>query len=339
MTSKSDSLEGVPILYQVFDFDYFYGGESEQFSYYRIPRLLVTGYQFKNLSTDAKLLYGLMLDRMSLSARNGWYDELGRVYIFYSLEEVMADLNCGHDKAVKMLAELDTVKGIGLIERVKQGQGRPTIIYVKQFTTKAIPLYQQPPPTDEPQSSESRSLDFGFSEVKTSENQNSRFREIRSADFGKTEVPIYNNYPYSNYPDKSHLYLSINQSNQMMDAIDREKVTDCVRENIGYAAFGEQQRPHVDELVELIVDTLCSPQATFRIGGVQFNQSIVKKRLIELEQSHIEYVLECMCKNTTKIRNIRGYLLTALYNAPSTIEHYYQAAVQHDLYGQQSGRE
>lgn len=323
----------------VLNFDYFYGGESELFSYYRIPRLLVTGYQFKNLSTDVKLLYGLMLDRMSLSARNGWYDELGRVYIFYSLEEVMADLNCGHDKAVKMLAELDAVKGIGLIERVKQGQGKPTIIYVKQFTTKAVPLCKQLPSTDESRIAESRSLDFGFSEVKTSENQNSRFREIRSADFGKTEVPIYNNYPYCNYPDKSYLYLSINQSNQMTDAIDREKVTDCVRENIGYTAFTEQRRPQVDELVELIVDTLCSPQATFRIGGVQFKQTIVKKRLIELEQSHIEYVLECMCKNTTKIRNIRGYLLTALYNAPSTIEHYYQAAVQHDLYGQQSGRE
>ena len=311
-------------------FDYFYGGESEQFSYYRIPRLLVTGHQFKNLSTDAKLLYGLMLDRMGLSARNGWYDEKGRVYIFYSLEEVMADLNCGHDKAVKMLADLDTVKGIGLIERVKQGQGKPTIIYVKQFTTKAVPLPPQPPATDESQSAESRSLDFGFSEVKTSENQNSGLREIRSAEFGKSEVPIYNNYP-----DRSYLYLSINQSNQPMDAIDREKVTACVKEYIGYVAFPQQQRPQVDELVELIVDTLCSPQATFRIGGVQFKQAIVKKRLIELEQAHIEYVLDAMSKNTTRIRNIRGYLLTVLYNAPTTIEHYYQTAVQHDLYGQQ----
>lgn len=323
-------------MYSVVSFDYFYGGESEQFSYYRIPRLLVTGYQFKNLSTDAKLLYGLMLDRMGLSARNGWYDEKGRVYIFYSLEEVMTDLNCGHDKAVKMLADLDTVKGIGLIERVKQGQGKPTIIYVKQFTTKAVPL---PPATNKSQSAESRSFDFGFSELWTSDNQNSGLLEIRSADIAKPEVPIYNNYPYSNYLDKTYLYLSINQSNQTMDVIDREKVTACVKENIGYIAFSQQQRPQVDELVELIVDTLCSPQATFRIGGIQFKQAIVKKRLIELEQSHIEYVLECLSKNTTKIRNIRGYLLTTLYNAPTTIEHYYQATVQYDLYGQQSGQE
>ena len=155
-------------------FDYFYGGESEQFSYYRIPRLLVTGQQFKNLSLDAKMLYGLMLDRMGLSAKNGWYDKRGRVYIFYSLEEIMADLNCGHDKAVKMLADLDVPKGIGLIERVKQGQGKPTIIYVKQFITKAIPSPPQPP-ADDQHPSENRSPDFGFSEVKPSENQKSHY--------------------------------------------------------------------------------------------------------------------------------------------------------------------
>ena len=110
-------------------FDYFYGGQSDAFSYYRIPRLLITGQQFKSLSTDAKLLYGLLLDRMGLSSRNGWYDELGRVYIYYPLDEIQDDLSCGHDKAVKLLAELDTGKGIGLIERVKQGQGRPAKIY------------------------------------------------------------------------------------------------------------------------------------------------------------------------------------------------------------------
>lgn len=119
-------------------FSYFYGEESEQFSFYRIPRLLITGAQFKNLSIDAKLLYGLLLDRMSLSAKNGWYDEQGRVYIYYTLEEIMSDMNCGKDKGVKLLSELDTNRGIGLIERVKQGQGRPARIYVKRFASRAI---------------------------------------------------------------------------------------------------------------------------------------------------------------------------------------------------------
>ena len=105
------------------DFDYYYGDESNQFSFYRIPRQLVTGERFKQLSTDAKLLYGLLLDRMGLSAKNGWYDGAGRVYIYYTLEEIQNDLRCAHGKAVKLLAELDKGKGFSLIERVKQGQG------------------------------------------------------------------------------------------------------------------------------------------------------------------------------------------------------------------------
>jgi len=91
--------------------------------------------EFKQLSTDAKLLYGLLLDRMGLSSRNGWYDEKGRVYIYFPLDNIKEILNCSNDKAAKLLAELDTGKSIGLIQRVKQGQGKPARIYVKRFTS------------------------------------------------------------------------------------------------------------------------------------------------------------------------------------------------------------
>lgn len=120
-------------------YDYYYGAESSQFSFYRIPRQLITGDHFKRLSTDAKLLYSLLLDHMSLSAKNGWYDDQGRVFIYYTLDEIQENLNCAHGKAVKLLSELDTGNGFGLIERVKQGQGRPTKIYVKRFTTRMKP--------------------------------------------------------------------------------------------------------------------------------------------------------------------------------------------------------
>ena len=115
---------------------YFYGHEAEQYAFYRIPKTLISDPRFRNISIDAKLLYGLMLDRMSLSMKNGWIDELGRVYIYFVLDEIQDLLQCGHEKAVKLLAELDNEKGIGLIERVKRGQGKPTIIYVKQFCDK-----------------------------------------------------------------------------------------------------------------------------------------------------------------------------------------------------------
>lgn len=99
--------------------EYFYGDEAEQFIYFRIPRQLITDPRFKHLSTDAKLLYGMLLDRMSLSVKNGWYDEDGRVYIYYTVEEICTDMNCGRDKAMKMLADLNTKKGVGLINRIK----------------------------------------------------------------------------------------------------------------------------------------------------------------------------------------------------------------------------
>ena len=114
-------------------FRYFYGDEAEQFSFYRIPKALFTDSRFKDLSTDAKLLYGLMLDRMGLSQKNGWRDKNNRIFIYFTVDDVMAQLCCKNDKALKLLAELDGRSGIGLIERRRQGQGKPAIIYVRHF--------------------------------------------------------------------------------------------------------------------------------------------------------------------------------------------------------------
>ena len=111
-------------------FDYYYGVQSEQFSFYRIPRLLIKDPHFKCLSSDAKLLYGLMLDRMALSMKNHWLDDKNRAYIIYSIDSVMDDLSCSKPTCVKIMKELDT---FGLIERRRKGLGKPDIIYVKNF--------------------------------------------------------------------------------------------------------------------------------------------------------------------------------------------------------------
>ena len=173
-------------------YDYYYGDESSQFSFYRIPRQLITGQHFKKVSTDAKLLYGLLLDRMGLSARNGWYDDAGRVYIFYTLDEIQEDLSCGHEKAVKLLSELDADKGCGLIERVKQGQGRPAKIYVKRFTTRQITA-ESLAPQEFPRLPKIGSQEVGKSEVKASEKQKSRLPKSRSQDFRFSEVQTSEN--------------------------------------------------------------------------------------------------------------------------------------------------
>lgn len=112
--------------------DYYYGLEAEQYTFFRIPKILFSP-TYKTLSVSAKMLYALMLDRMSLSARNRWMDEDGRVFIYFRMSEIMSALGCGHNKAIALYAELEKV---GLIERKKQGMGRPAKIYVKNFIPK-----------------------------------------------------------------------------------------------------------------------------------------------------------------------------------------------------------
>ena len=112
-------------------YEYFYGAQAEQFSFYRIPKALFTEPNFRELSTDAKVLYGILLDRMSLSLKNHWLDAQNKVYIIFTVEEIMDALNCANQKATRLMVELE--KQAGLIERKRQGLGRPNLIYVKNF--------------------------------------------------------------------------------------------------------------------------------------------------------------------------------------------------------------
>lgn len=114
-------------------FDYYYGLEGEQFQFIRLPKMLVEDKRFQILSDRAKILYGILLDRMSLSRKENWLDKENRVYILFSINSVAESLNCSAPTACKAMAELDSEHGIGLIERHKRGQGKPDIIYVKNF--------------------------------------------------------------------------------------------------------------------------------------------------------------------------------------------------------------
>ena len=115
-------------------FNYFYGTEADQFSFYRIPKALFTDSYFKDLSSDAKILYGLMLDRMSLSIKNQWFDDKNRAYIYFSIEDIMELLNCGRNKAIKSMRELDDETGIGLIEKRRQGFGKYDVVPKEEIT-------------------------------------------------------------------------------------------------------------------------------------------------------------------------------------------------------------
>lgn len=194
------------------EFHYFHEYEANQFAFYRIPKALFTEDCFRSLSSDAKVLYGLMLDRMSLSVKNNWIDEEGRVYIIFTLEHVMQYMNCGKDKGVKILAELDTEKGIGLIERIRRGLGKPTIIYIKNFVLREKSEIQEPLHyEEETENAEEQSAEAQSAEVLTSEKPKSGVLKNRSLDFGKTDSN-YNNYNKTDLNNSNLIHLSGNHN-------------------------------------------------------------------------------------------------------------------------------
>ncbi len=339
-------------------FDYYYGVEAEQFSFYRVPRLLIKDERFKGLSSDAKLLYGLMLDRMSLSIKNGWLDDGNRAYIIYTVDSMMEDLGCARATCVKVIKELDSDNGIGLIEKKRRGLGKPDIIYVKNFV---VVEDKKPDETaaNADKTIEVQNLNFkkfnnytsGSSETECQEVQDlnlQKFRKQTSRNSG-TELaevqkrdPNYTDYNQTkqNHTDMSHTN-PINQSTEKADTIDVMDETSTymalIRDNLEYEHHMKYDRhgnkEMYEEIYETVCDVVCVKRRTIRINGEDYPYELVKSRFLKLNSSHVEYVMSCMRDTVTKITNIRSYLITALYNAPSTMSHYYQQEVQHDIYG------
>lgn len=320
----------------ILQLDYYYGIEAEQFSFYRVPRLLIKDERFKKLSSDAKLLYGLMLDRMSLSMKNEWFDEDNRAYIIYTIDSIMEDLGCGKEKAVKVLAELDSVKGIGLVEKVRRGLGKPDIIYVKNFASLAENV-------DEKKSGNTDKItEVGKSDFRKSENQTSGSPEIEPQEVGESN-PNYTNYNQTdlNYTEESYINPIIQSDSGKKDTMDVmddvQTYIELIKENISYDHHmhydGYGKRELYDELFQVICEVVCVKRPTIRVAGEEYPYELVKSRFLKLESSHLEYVIGCMQNTTTKITNIKAYMVTALYNAPATINHFYQQEVQHDMYG------
>lgn len=212
------------------NFDYYYGIEAEQFSFYRIPRLLIKDERFKGLSSDAKLLYGLMLDRMSLSMKNGWLDDENRAYIIYTVDAIMEDLGCSKPTCTKIMRELDSDNGIGLIEKKRRGLGKPDIIYVKNFAS--VPDEKEPSNPDV--STEVKDFNFKKQKNLTSGSKKIELQEVKESDLKREKnltsesketkpqevndfVPNYNN---TNYNNQSHNDINYtNPINQVVKII------------------------------------------------------------------------------------------------------------------------
>ena len=288
-------------------FDYFYGAQAEQFSFYRVPKVLFTKEQFKQLSAEAKILYGIMLDKLDLSVKNKWVDEKGRVYIIYTIEQIMADMNCADQKATKLLDELE--KKCGLIERKRQGLGKPNLIFVKNFITGVEGPMMAQIQNRENHDSEAVNIttaDYPKSRGINTNHNNTENSDINSIRSGFDEDGISERNEYERYFRES---LSIDV---------------LLRENLG-------EEETILGILDLMVDVCCFKRSVIRIAGDDKPLAVVKSRFMKLNAEHIRYVLKCLSENTTRVRNIRQYLLTALYNAPATIRPFYQAWVNNDM--------
>lgn len=344
------------------DLDFYYGKEAEQFTFYRLPKALITDERFKAISNNSKLLYGLMLDRMSLSKKRGWLDDDNKVYIKYSLNNIEEDLNVSRKTAGALLKELE---GIGLIEMIQQ-TGVANVIYVKNFVSERR------------ESADNISVSEGQCKKATSEEKKhveeihqcnndtsvnsapvenddqcnisasgtfSQVENLRQCNFDTetgeifAPVPGENLHPNNNNQNTELINNNlISQSYQQVDPMDEATAyMELIRENIDYDIMMSDRNwrdaEMFDELYQIICDVVCVPRKTIRIAGEEYPYSLVKSKFLKLNASHLEYVISCMQSNTTKVANIKAYLITALYNAPNTINHYYNAEVNHDMYG------
>lgn len=263
--------------------------------------MLFTEEIFEALSTDAKVLYGLLLDRISLSRENGWMDDAGRVYVYYTIKSVKMSMRCANTKACGLLRELDE---FGLIERKKQGLGKPTIIYVKDFTR------------------------FRKAELLDSDKWNSVILHTGTLDNRKSE---------SNKTEKNN--TESNKTNPILSGADkdmderasyRNNLNSQLDMEIMYERY-PYDREILDAVMDLMLDVICSKRKTIRIAGDDKPVSVVKSQFLKINSMHLEYVMDCMKKNPAKVRNIKQYLLAAIYNAPLTMQSYYQAWVNNDM--------
>ena len=342
-------------------FNYYYGSEADQFNFIRIPKRLITDPLFADLSLSAKLLYGILLDRMSLSMKNKWLDNENRVYIVYQITEIMENLNVAEKTAIKTLKELED---LGLVEKRRRGLGLPSLLYVKSFivdeweenstenekekssknkeSSRAGKMYSSRPVEIDSSRTEGskdpRPVESNGSRRVTNERLGTVNMEVQEP---QKEVALINKTDFSNmdFSDTECNYIKSNQipsddemRKDLMSTV--RAYEEVIAENIDYDLLLERY-PYDRELLEgiynLMIETLMNKSNTTVISSSELPTELVKNRFLKLNSSHIEYVLLSLQGNTTKVNNIKKYLLASLFNSPSTISGYYQSEVNHDM--------
>lgn len=328
-------------------FDYYTVHETEQFTFVRIPKVFFTNDLFKNLSLDSKVLYGFMLDRMSLSIANGWVDEEHHPYIIFSIEAIMESMCCAKQKAVKILSELGEEKGIGLIKKVKRGLGKPDLIYVKNFS-RILDENGSPKTISKPEKSNNENQEFQKYENQTSGGMKIEPNEVCFSNSNNTE--IFSNTEKNNNPSiknneldqenhKEQTYefgmMEKKEFNSIMTKLQENKISDIsykqlykfTRELIGADdltiklsdGFNDQiAKNQIEEIVQLLIDVFSASSSKLYIAGAERNIDVIRNRFLKLDYNLVLQVCNNIRNNRTHVKNPCQYLLSMLYNASSS---------------------
>lgn len=252
--------------------------------FYQLPKFLFKKEKYKKMSTEAKTMYALFIDRMKLSIKNNWLDKDDNVYIIFTNEEVRQELNCCIATAVKVVKEL---KKYGLILTKRQGLGKPNLIYlqkVEEFLEK-------------------------ISSTKTPKN--------------KSKDTVINNSIIDN---------NINKSSEQEQEL--KVYEEVLKEQIEYEDLikvNPINKSQIDELLEIMLEVVTCKKETIKISkDNEISTALFKSRISRITSSHIEYIIVCVNKTTTKIVNMKNYLLSTIFNSITTMEYYYNNWVQSD---------
>ena len=254
------------------------------------------------------------------------------------------------------MRELDSDNGIGLIEKKRRGLGKPDIIYVKNFSS--VPdEKEENEPSNPDVSTEVKRFNFKKQKNLTSGSKESELQEVKESDLKRERkltseskesvpqevkdfFPNYNNFNYNdmNYTNPINQSGNESKTEKRIDLMDDVNAyIELIKENIEYEHHMKyddwQNRALYEELFEVICEVVCVKRTTIRIAGEDYPYELAKSKFLKLNSGHLEYVIGCMHDTNTKISNIKAYMVTALYNAPSTMNHYYRQEVQHDMYG------
>lgn len=326
------------------EFDYYYGIEAEQFTFVRVPKVLFADKEhFGGLSNEAKLLYGLLLERMSLSRKNNWIDKHNRVYIIFPVEEIEESLNVGHEKALNLLKELDDQSGIGLVKKKRRGLGLPSILYVKNFIVKSEQNTDRVPTSRsmENEFQEVRKTDFKKSEKQTSANPKNRLLEVRNSDSNNIDINNTDmSYTYDQSIDQSRADFQnfspgAAENDGLIDGIDRSTVEEEVKKQIDYDCLISYPDSSVvqmaEEIKDLMVDVLCGERSVVS-EGKRVSEETAKSAYRKITFDHVQYVMKSLVSYPDKISRIDRFLTASLFNSVYMLTNSTFAGFEYDMH-------